>query len=53
MAEAMAGLPQLPATDPAGQSAIAALKQDHRRVEGLFSEFEKATEDNASRSSWR
>jgi hypothetical protein len=44
MAEAMAGLPQLPATDPAVQSAIAALKQDHRRVEGLFSEFEKATE---------
>jgi hypothetical protein len=28
-----------------GESAIAALKQDHRRVEGLFSEFEKATED--------
>ena len=45
MAEAMAGLPQLPATDPAGQSAVAALKQDHRRVEGLFSEFEKATEE--------
>jgi hypothetical protein len=45
LAAAMAGLPQLPATDPAGQSAIAALKQDHRRVEGLFSEFEKATEE--------
>jgi hypothetical protein len=44
MADAMAGLPQLPAADPAGQSAIAALKQDHRRVEGLFSEFEKATD---------
>ncbi len=44
MAAAMAGLPQLPATDPAGQSAIAALKQDHRRVEALFSEFEKAAE---------
>jgi hypothetical protein len=41
----MAGLPQLPTTDPAGQSAIAALKQDHRRVEGLFSEFETADEE--------
>jgi hypothetical protein len=35
--------PQQP--EAAGQSAIEALKQDHRRVEGLFSEFESATED--------
>jgi hemerythrin superfamily protein len=47
MASAMAGagLPQQAMTDPATQSAIAALRQDHRRVEGLFSEFESATEE--------
>ncbi len=28
-----------------GGSAIAALKEDHRRVEGLFSEFESATDE--------
>src|ERR1044071_3014732 len=28
-----------------GNSAIAALKQDHRRVEGLFRQFESATDD--------
>ncbi len=40
-----AGLPQQDMADPAQQSAVAALRQDHRRVEGLFSEFESATED--------
>jgi hemerythrin superfamily protein len=40
-----AGLSQQPLADAAAQSAIAALKQDHRRVEGLFSEFESATEE--------
>ena len=35
----------LPASDSTGESAIAALKQDHRRVEELFSEFESTTED--------
>lgn len=29
-----------------GTSAIAALKQDHRRVEGLFSQFESATDEH-------
>jgi hypothetical protein len=45
MGAAMAGMPQQP--EAAGQSAIEALKQDHRRVEGLFSEFESATEGQA------
>lgn len=35
-----------PAAQAGGQSAIDALKQDHRRVEGLFSEFESATDDD-------
>ncbi|SEN96452.1 hypothetical protein SAMN02990966_00713, partial [Rhodospirillales bacterium URHD0017] len=41
---AVAGLPQLETPEAAGQSAVDALKQDHRRVEGLFAEFETATE---------
>ena len=47
MAGAMAGagVSQRAMTDPASQSAIAALRQDHRRVEGLFTEFESATEE--------
>src|SRR4051812_37361173 len=44
MSAAVAGLPQLETPEAAGQSAIDALKQDHRRVEGLFAEFETATE---------
>ncbi len=47
MAAAMAGagVSQRAVADPAAQSAIAALRQDHRRVEGLFFEFESATEE--------
>ncbi|SEP50742.1 Hemerythrin HHE cation binding domain-containing protein, partial [Rhodospirillales bacterium URHD0017] len=41
---AVAGLPQPETPEAAGQTAIDALKQDHRRVEGLFAEFETATE---------
>lgn len=39
-----AGLSRDSVSDPAAQSAIAALRQDHRRVEGLFSEFESSTD---------
>jgi len=44
-AMAVAGLTHQPVADTAAQSAIAALKQDHRRVEGLFSEFEAAGDE--------
>lgn len=44
-ATAGSGLPQQPMVDAATRSAIAALKQDHRRVEGLFSEFETAGDE--------
>ena len=42
-AMAGAGVTQRSTVDAGGRSAIAALRQDHRRVEGLFSEFEAAT----------
>jgi hemerythrin superfamily protein len=46
-AAALLAQPRQSATPSAesSQSAIEALKQDHRRVEGLFSEFETATEE--------
>jgi hemerythrin superfamily protein len=35
-----------PASGQSGQSAIEALKQDHRRVEGLFKQFEQSSDEH-------